>query len=158
MLLLTALPFLHYDNEMIFNKYRAYLRQAGVMLVLTENAVNKCDDKYTFRYIGYLSDNGNNVKIYECINAYSKFKKEILEKTLNIFKKAMGLYYSNDFYLDELKKYRDEVMEKINPVEKYRGTKEYMEQLKFNSKFAEMLEEVMLNMYDLGYKRGKMKI
>lgn len=94
-----ALPFLHYDNEMILNKHRAYLRQAGVMLVLTENAVNKCNDKYTFRYIGYLSDNGNNVKIYECINAYSKFKKEILEKTLNIFKKAMGLYYSNDFYL-----------------------------------------------------------
>ncbi len=107
-----AVPFLHYESELVLDKYKTLLRQSGVGVVLTENAVNKCNDKFTFRYIGYLSDNGRNYKIYECIDAYSKLKKEILEKTLKLFKKALGLYYSNDFYL--ARNAFNEVL-KINP-------------------------------------------
>lgn len=106
--------------------------------------------------IGFL--NTEHVKTKEEYLSYIERIRAYEDCMRIIQKEFFELDYSNDFYLDELKKYRDEVMEKINPVEKYRGTKEYMEQLKFNSKFAEILEEVMLNMYDLGYKRGKMTI
>lgn len=107
-----AVPFVHYDSEKLLDKYKAVLRRSGVSLVVTEKVVNQYSGGFTFRYIGYLTDGVNNVKIYECIDAYSKIKKEILTKTLTIFKKAMGLYYSNDFYL--ARNAFNEVL-KINP-------------------------------------------
>lgn len=94
-----AVPFVHYSGEDIFVKYTEPLKRAGVQLVLTESAVDCCTGKFSFRYIGYIAENGTNIKLYECFDAYPKYKKELLERTHARFKKALGLFYSNDFYL-----------------------------------------------------------
>ena len=94
-----AVPFLHYAEEEVFIKYIDSLKRAGVHLIITEKAINQCSEKFTFRYIGYISDKGINIKIHECLDAYPKFKKEIIEKTAKKFKQAIGLFYSGDFYL-----------------------------------------------------------
>lgn len=93
------LPYVYTKEDRMVSTYMEALRRAGVKLVLTEQAVAKCDSKYVFRYIGFITGNGKNIKLFECLNAYSNIKKELLMDTANTFKKALGLFYSNDFYL-----------------------------------------------------------
>lgn len=92
-------PMIYTDNEDILLQYTQKFKQAGVWLILTEAAYKECENKYSFRYIGYVSHNNNNIKLYECVDVYPKIRKEIIERNNAKFKKAMSLFYSNDFYL-----------------------------------------------------------
>ena len=100
--------------------------------------------------IGFL----HNLKCTTKEELYSYFERmRVYEDCLNILQKEFfDLNYHDNFVEEEIKKYRDEVIEKINPLEQYRGTTEHMKQMRLNGKFADMLEEIMIRMYDLGYK------
>ena len=75
------------------------------------------------------------------------------EDCLNILQKEFfDLKYHDNFVEEEIKKYRDEIIERINPLEQYHGTSEHMKQMRYNGKFADMLEGIMMRMYILGYK------
>ena len=87
------------DNEDILSQYTQKFKQAGVWLILTEAAYRECKNKYSFRYIGYVSHENKNIKLYECMDVYPKIRKEIIERNIMKFKKALSLFYSNDFYL-----------------------------------------------------------
>ena len=93
------IPYVYSNEENIIINYVESLRRAGVKIVLTESAVEKSTNKHDVRYIGYITENDKNIKIYECLDAYSKVKKELLLSSQKTFKKALGLFYSNDFYL-----------------------------------------------------------
>ncbi|MBQ3546023.1 MAG: hypothetical protein IJA34_13740 [Lachnospiraceae bacterium] len=93
------IPYVYSNEENIIINYIESLRRAGVKIVLTESAVEKSNNKHDVRYIGYITENDKNIKIYECLDAYSKVKKELLLSSQKTFKKALGLFYSNDFYL-----------------------------------------------------------
>ena len=92
------LPYIFAPEDIILSKYIELFRRAGVNMILTENTVSRCT-KYSVRNIGYISDSGYNIKVYECMDAYPKLQKELLLSTYKLFKKALGLYYTNDFYL-----------------------------------------------------------
>lgn len=92
-------PMFYTDNEDILSQYTQKFKQAGIWLILTEDAYKECENKYSFRYIGYVSHNNKNIKLYECLDVYPKVRKEILERNITKFKKALSLFYSNDFYL-----------------------------------------------------------
>lgn len=93
------IPYLFAKEESVLLSYIESFRRAGIKLILTENAVEKADKKFSFRYIGYITEKGINIKIYECLDAYLPIKKNLLVNTQAKFKKALGLFYSNDFYL-----------------------------------------------------------
>lgn len=95
----SIVPYVYSVEENVLMQYVEPLRRAGVRLVLTESAANKCSNKFALRYIGFITENGKNIKLYECMDAYSNKQKELLINTHKIFKKALGLFYSNDFYL-----------------------------------------------------------
>lgn len=92
------LPYVFAQEDVILSKYIELFRRAGVNMILTENTASKCT-KYSIRNIGYICESGYNIKVYECMDAYPKAQKELLCSTYQLFKKALGLYYSNDFYL-----------------------------------------------------------
>lgn len=92
-------PYVYSNEENIIINYVDALRRAGIKIILTESAVEKSKNTYEVRYIGYITENDKNIKIYECLDAYSPVKKELLISTRKTFKKALGLFYSNDFYL-----------------------------------------------------------
>jgi chromosome segregation ATPase len=80
----------------------------------------------------------------------------IYEDCLNILQKEFfDLRYHDNFVEEEIKKYRDEIIEKVNPIKQYRGTSEYMKQLRLNGRFADMLEGIMVRMYNLGRNTRK---
>lgn len=93
------IPYLFSKEETIVMNYVESFRRAGIKLILTEQAVERANKKFTFRYIGYITEKGRNIKIYECLDAYSQVKKNLLVSTQAKLKKALGLFYSNDFYL-----------------------------------------------------------
>lgn len=93
------IPYLFSKEETIILNYVESFRRAGIKLILTENAIEKANKKYHFRYIGYITEKGRNIKLYECFEAYLPVKRNLLINTQDKFKKALGLFYTNDFYL-----------------------------------------------------------
>lgn len=93
------IPYLFSKEETIILNYIESFRRAGIKLILTENAIEKANRKYNFRYIGYITEKGRNIKLYECLEAYLPVKRNLLINTQDKFKKALGLFYTNDFYL-----------------------------------------------------------
>ena len=80
-------------------------------------------------------------------------KIDAYEDVLSIVQKEFfDLKYPDNFIEQEIKRYRDELIEEVNPIEKYRGTSEYMKQMKLNGRIADMFEEIMFKMYNLGYQ------
>ena len=93
------IPYLFSKEETVILNYIESFRRAGIKLILTEKAIEKANKKYLFRYIGYISEKGKNIKLYECLDAYLPIKRNLLINTQSKFKKALGLFYTNDFYL-----------------------------------------------------------
>ena len=80
-------------------------------------------------------------------------KIDAYEDALSIVQKEFfDLKYPDNFIEQEIKRYKDELIEEVNPIEKYRGTSEYMKQMKLNGRIADMFEEIMFKMYNLGYQ------
>lgn len=60
----------------------------------------------------------------------------------------------DNFFEEFIKKYKNWIVEEVNPIEKYRGSPRYMEEMKLNGRIADMLEEICMYMYQNGYRRG----
>ena len=96
------IPFAYSKEDELLGCYEEELRQAGLNLVVTESVLNKLvNHNYEMRYIGYISDTntGKSIKLYECLEGYSEEKHKVLSETLQMFEKALNLFYSDDYYL-----------------------------------------------------------
>lgn len=84
-----------------FDEYRDRLAELGLNFVVTENVLNSCSDEVHSRYLGYLELKkiGSNIRIYEILDACPVRERKLKTDTAESFKKALDMYYRNDFYL-----------------------------------------------------------
>lgn len=96
-----VVPFAYSQEDGVIDYYTYALRRAGVNIVMTENVINQIEERYSLRYIGYISTqkDGRNLKLYECLDAYFEEKRKLLLKTEESFQRALQLFYSDNFYL-----------------------------------------------------------
>lgn len=114
------------------------IKEYKVGMVMTEQMVAYVDDSIKSRCIGYvnLSDDGRNMNLYEVLDVLPAAisKKRLANK--DQFKKALSMYYHNDFYLarnmftEILKQDSDDEIAKwyvfaCEDLLKLAGTKEY---------------------------------
>lgn len=93
-------PFIFCKEEKILEPYVNALAKAKVKIALTERTLALIGNVFSVRYIGFISDKKlGNIKIYECLDAYTEVKRAQLEASNETFQNALNLFYSNDFYL-----------------------------------------------------------
>lgn len=93
-------PFMYCCQEKILDEYRKKLAKANVKLVLTQQAYLAVGNGTAVRYIGFISSEKmqETIKLYECIEGYTREKRKTIEDTDVIFQKALNLFYANEFY------------------------------------------------------------
>ncbi len=77
------------------------LMDLGLRVVASEDAMANHVNDYSVRYIGYLElgENGGNVKLYEVLDSAPMEERNRKKQTAQNFRRALDLYYTNDFYL-----------------------------------------------------------
>ena len=87
-------------NEVVGQKYIIQTLRNSIKKENPATAISVFHQHLIFwNTIGRRNPYGKNIKIYECLDVYSNMKKELILSTQSTFKKALGLFYSNDFYL-----------------------------------------------------------
>jgi hypothetical protein len=87
----------------------------------------------------------------------SKGKVDAYVDVLGIINKemTMELPYDKAMLLEnEIKQYRDNVMDEVIDIEQYRGTRDYDRMFVLKKKIASILEQTIYNSFELGYKFG----
>ena len=94
-------PFIYCTEEKVLDAYMDALVKAKVRIVLTEQVLSMIDKEFCIRYIGFVSNEEmtGNVKLYECLDAYTEEKRKVMKESDVYFQNALQLFYSNDFYL-----------------------------------------------------------
>lgn len=93
-------PFMFCKEEKLLEPYIPALAKAKVKIVLTERTLSLIGNRFSVRYIGFISDEEmGKIKLYECLDAYKERRQKKMEETDGIFQNAIQLFYSNDFYL-----------------------------------------------------------
>lgn len=88
----------------------------------------------------------------------SKAKVDAYVDVLGIIAKEMIMELPYDKAIlveNEIKQYRDNVMDDIIDIEQYRGTRDYDRMFVLKRKIASILEQTIYNFFEIGYKYGK---
>ena len=88
----------------------------------------------------------------------SKAKVDAYVDVLGIIAKEMimELPYDKTMLVEnEIKQYRDNVMDGIIDIEQYRGTRDYDRMFVIKKKIASILEQTIYYCFEMGYKYGK---
>ena len=92
-------PFLDTRDEFHQDEYAAWFGTMGLRIVVTEEIMQSgCGDKDT-RYLGYISANSGQVKLYEVLDACPNRERMAKLRTKEKFEQALQLFYQYDFYL-----------------------------------------------------------
>lgn len=96
-----AFTFIDFDDLELLQGVMKKIREYKVGMVMTEQMVAYIDDSIKTRCIGYvnLSDDGRNMNLFEVLDVLPVAigKKRLANR--DQFKKALSMYYHNDFYL-----------------------------------------------------------
>ena len=93
-------PFMFCKEEKVMQPYVEAFVKAKVKIALTEQTLALVGDRFSVRYIGFISNQElGNLRMYECLDAYNETKRRQMEATNMSFQNALELFYSNDFYL-----------------------------------------------------------
>lgn len=88
----------------------------------------------------------------------SKAKVDAYVDVLGIIAKEMIMELPYDKAMlveNEIKQYRDNVMDDIIDIEQYRGTRDYDRMFVLKRKIASILEQTIYNCFEIGYNYGK---
>ena len=71
----------------------------GTRVLMTKNFMSNLKNSYTFRYVGTIEfdDITSKLPMFECLDAYSDSKKNVLKKYLNEFESGVRFYEKGDF-------------------------------------------------------------
>ncbi len=94
-------PYLSSSELEFLGSFAEELRNIGVRIVATESYWNQIKNSgFTGRHIGFVSDDANGAyKLYEILDTYSVFERNIRINYDDRFQEALGLFYKNDFFL-----------------------------------------------------------
>ena len=93
-------PYMYCAEEKILDKYLEPLAKAGVGVVVTEQTLMNIGRGFSVRYLGFVSggEGADNIKLYECLDAYTEGKRKQMKNSNTVFQNALRLFYANDFY------------------------------------------------------------
>ncbi len=124
-----SFPFLLSREGKEIERYARWFQEMGLKLVITESVKNREKLDGNLRYIGYIliSDTGEELRLYEALDACPLAQRRLKVETDAKFQKALQLFYQHDFYLarstfsDVLKENPEDAMAKwyLFTCEKY---------------------------------------
>lgn len=96
-----SFPFLLSREGKEIEQYARWFQEMGLKLVITESVKNRENPDGNLRYIGYIliSDTGEELRLYEALDACPIAQRRLKVETDAKFQKALQLFYQHDFYL-----------------------------------------------------------
>ncbi len=92
-------PYLDIKNRFRQDEYAAWLGRMGLRLVVTDAVRESGCDGRDVRYLGYVSTDEGEVKLYEVLDACPNRERMAKLRMREKFEQALQLFYQHDFYL-----------------------------------------------------------
>ncbi|MFI3312368.1 MAG: hypothetical protein R3Y62_00635 [Eubacteriales bacterium] len=94
-----AFMFLASQELETLQAYQDRMGQAGVRMVMTEQAQKQVTSPVDYRYLGFIGEGSSGFKMYEVLNVLPEKERQLKLRTAEDFEKGLMLFYKNDFYL-----------------------------------------------------------